>query len=294
MAEPKNTAPKNMAASVRARLQTVSKDRKQPFQLLLTRYVLERLLYRLSLTAHREQFALKGAMLFTTWFADPFRPTRDLDLLGFGSNDAEGMLSVFRDVLAQDVNDGVLFDADALAVTQIREELEYGGLRLTTGAMIDGARIRVVIDIGFGDAIEPGLAEIDMPVLLDLPAPRLRAYRPETVIAEKFQAMVLLGRANSRMKDFYDIWILLRHGTLVAEDVARAIRATFERRRTLIPDTAPDALTDAFAADPMKQAQWMAFARDVAEDPGSLGDVIAAIGPVLMGYAVRARGDDAS
>ena len=193
--------PANMGASVRARLLKLSKDRNQPFQLLLTRYVLERLLYRLSSTTHRDRFVLKGAMLMTTWFDDPFRPTQDLDLLGFGDPDPEAMLAVFQEICAIKANDGVAFDVQALTIDRVRDELEYGGLRIKTNATLDGARIRVLIDIGFGDAIEPGLNDVDMPVLLDLPSPRLRAYPQETVIAEKFQAMVMLGRANSRMKD---------------------------------------------------------------------------------------------
>lgn len=280
---------KNIGASVRARLLALSRERKQPFQQLLTRFVIERLLYRLSLTPHRDRFVLKGATLFTTWFADPLRPTQDLDLLGFGSSDPDAMLAVFREVLVQQAADGVVFDADALEVAQIREQLEYGGLRLRTDATLDRARIRVLIDIGFGDAIEPGLAEIDMPVLLDLPAPRLKVYRPETVIAEKFQAMVLLDRANTRMKDFYDVWVLARSGTIDADGLTRAIQATFARRRTEIPTDPPDALTPAFAADPMKQAQWTAFVRDVAEAPGSLGDVITVLAQFLMPHAAAAR-----
>jgi predicted nucleotidyltransferase component of viral defense system len=182
----------------------MAKERNQPFDLLLTRYALERFLYRLSKSKHRNSFVLKGAMLMTTWFNDPLRPTRDVDLLGFGDFDAEVTLKAFRDICAIQADDAVEFDIKGLAVDRIRDETEYGGLRVKTNAKIDGARVPVVIDIGFGDATEPGLAEVDLPVLLDFPAPHLKAYARETVIAEKFQAIVLLGRANSRMKDFYD------------------------------------------------------------------------------------------
>jgi len=197
---------RNMAASVRARLLSISRERNQPFELLLTRYVLERLLYRLTTTRYRDRFILKGAMLLAARSADPFRPTRDVDLLGFGDPDPQAMLAVFRDVCAVTLDDGVVFDAAALEIDRIREELEYGGLRIKTNAEVGGARVRVVIDVGFGDAVEPAPAEMDLPVLLDLPAPRLRVYPLETVIAEKFQAMVALGLANSRMKDFHDVW----------------------------------------------------------------------------------------
>jgi Nucleotidyl transferase AbiEii toxin, Type IV TA system len=167
---------RNIAASVRARLLKLARERNQPNDLLLTRYVLERLLYRLSTTKHRERFVLKGAMLMTTWFEDPFRPTRDLDLLGFGDTDPQAMIVVFREICAIRADDGVVFDVEGLAIDLIREELEYGGLRIKTNATIDGARVRIVIDIGFGDAIEPGIAELELPVLLDLPSPRLRTY----------------------------------------------------------------------------------------------------------------------
>jgi predicted nucleotidyltransferase component of viral defense system len=191
-------AKRNMGASVRARLLKLAKERGQPFDLLLTRYALERLLYRLSTTKYRERFVLKGAMLMTTWFDKPFRPTRDLDFLGFGKSEPEKVLGIFREICAVAQDDGVRFDADAIKIERNREELEYGGLRLRTQGIIDGARVPIVIDIGFGDAIEPGLDEIDYPVLLDAPVPKLRGYRHETVVAEKFEAIVKLGRANGR------------------------------------------------------------------------------------------------
>lgn len=281
--------PANMGASVRARLLKLSKDRNQPFQLLLTRYVLERLLYRLSSTTHRDRFVLKGAMLMTTWFDDPFRPTQDLDLLSFGDPDPEAMLAVFQEICAIKANDGVAFDVQALTIDRVRDELEYGGLRIKTNATLDGARIRVVIDVGFGDAIEPGLNDVDMPVLLDLPSPRLRAYPQETVIAEKFQAMVMLGRANSRMKDLYDIWVLSRCYEFTGDRLSRAIAATFERRKTPIPIELPDALTQAFADDPTKQQQWISFVDNVAVQPGGLGDAISDLATFLMPHAEAAR-----
>ena len=263
--------PTNIGASVRVRLANLARQRQQPFQVLLTRYVLERWLYRLSTTPHRERFVLKGAMLLTSWFTDPLRPTQDLDLLGFGNSDASKMLEVFREVCAVSADDGVEFDVAGLTIEPIREELEYGGLRLKTNATIDGARIRVIVDIGFGDAVEP--AEIVLPVLLDLPT--LRAYPPETVIAEKFQAMVMLGRANSRMKDFYDIWVLSRSQQIADDRLARAIRATFDRRSTPVPTSPPDCLTQEFATDAAKVQQWSSFVRDVATQPGSLTTVVA-------------------
>jgi predicted nucleotidyltransferase component of viral defense system len=285
MAEPK----RNMGASVRARLLSLAKERHQPNDLLLTRYVLERFLYRLSSTRYRERFVLKGAMLMTTWFDDPFRPTRDLDLLGYGDPEPEAMLAVFREICAVQSDDGVVFDVAGLAVDLIREEHEYGGLRIKTDAAIAGARVRVAIDIAFGDAIEPAAAEIDLPVLLDMPAPRLRAYPRETVIAEKFQAMVALGRANSRMKDLYDIWLLSRSFEFTGDCLARAIATTFARRKTLVPDDPPFALTRAFGEDRAKQQQWKAFVENVGAELPPLADIITDLAAFLIPHAAVAR-----
>lgn len=279
---------KNIGASVRARLLQVSKTSGQTFDLVLTRFALERLLFRLSQSPHADRFVLKGAMLMMSWFDDPHRGTRDLDLLSFGDPSAEPMLATFREILAQEAADGVEFDVDGLRVDRIREEVEYGALRLRTTASIGGARISLTIDIGFGDAVEPGAEELDYPSMLDFPIPRLRGYARETVIAEKFQAMVALGRANSRMKDFYDIWILSRCFTFDDNRLPRAIAATFARRETAIPQDLPDALTSPFAEDAQKQRQWRAFVKDVAHDPGDLGNVIRDLATFLMPQAVSA------
>lgn len=279
---------KNIGASVRARLLQLAKASGQSFDLVLTRFALERLLFRLGQSPHADRFVLKGAMLMMSWFDDPYRGTRDLDLLGFGDPEPESMLATFREILAQEAADGVEFDVDALRVDRIREELEYGGLRLRTAASISGARIGLTIDIGFGDAMEPGAEMLDYPSMLEFPAPHLRAYARETVIAEKFQAMVALGRANSRMKDFYDIWILSKSFDFAHDRLARAIAATFARRQTPVPVDLPDALTPAFASDEQKQHQWIAFVRDVSVNPGKLEDVVVSLAEFLMPHAVRA------
>jgi hypothetical protein len=203
-------------------------------------YVLERLLYRLSQSKHCDRFALKGAILMTAGLDDPHRPTRDLDLLGFGDPDPDAMIAIFREVCAIKADDAAVFDIEGLTVDRIRDEQEYGGLRLRTTATVDGARVRVVIDIGFGDVVVPRVEEMELSVLLDQPAPRLRTYPRESVIAEKFHAMVVLGRANSRMKDFHDIWVLKRTFEFKGDALARAIAATFGRRKTEIPAERPE------------------------------------------------------
>jgi len=269
--------PRNVGASVRQRLLNLAHARGQPMELLLTRYALERLLHRLSLSPHRERFVLKGAMLLATWFDEPHRATRDVDLLGFGDAAEDALLGTFREIMAIEVDDGVVFDLKGLRIEAIREEVEYGGSRLRTTAALAGARIPITVDIGFGDAVEPGVEDIDLPVLLDMPSPHLRAYPPETVIAEKFHAMVALGRANSRMKDYYDVWMLISTVEIEPERLQRAITATFARRSTLLPPTVPEGLSEAFAADPGKQRQWEAFARNLSGPTPGLALIVGAL-----------------
>jgi predicted nucleotidyltransferase component of viral defense system len=278
-----------MGASVRTRLLNLSKQRNESFQLLSTRYVLERLLYRLSTTKYRERFVLKGAMLLATWINTPFRPTRDLDFLAFGDANPDAMLAVFREICAVTLDDGVAFDTGSLTFDRNRDDLEYGGLRIKANATIAGARIRVIVDIGFGDAVEPEISELDFPVLLDQPSPRLPIYPREAVIAEKFHAMAALGRANSRMKDFYDIWELSRAYQFDEDRLAKAIRATFQRRKTEIPAEPPDALTTAFAQDDAKRQQWNSFVQGIEAEAPDLATVIADLSAFLMPCARTAR-----
>ncbi|HQT89668.1 MAG TPA: nucleotidyl transferase AbiEii/AbiGii toxin family protein [Acidiphilium sp.] len=279
--------PRNIGASVRARLLDRARAERSDFQILLTRYALERLLYRLSVSPHRDRFILKGAMLFVTWVADPFRPTRDLDLLGHGDNDAEAIAETFRAICAQAVaDDGVTFDVAALTAAPTREEVEYGGVRVRTTATIAGARISIQVDIGFGDAITPAAIEIDYPALLDAPAPHLRAYPVETVVAEKFEALVTLGVANSRLKDFYDLWVISRTFELRQAALVAAVQRTFEQRGTALPSEIPVGLTDEFAE--AWAAQWRAFlGRDrMAAAPDAFAATIADLRVFLMPLVV--------
>ena len=263
---------KNVGASVRARLTHAARERKENVQLALTRFAIERLLYRLSLSPHKDQFVLKGAMLFSLWTPTPYRATGDLDLLGYGDASPERIAANFREVCGIDVeDDGVVFKPETLQAEPARTEDEYSGVRITITAEIAGARLPIQIDIGFGDAVTPAVLEIDYPSLLDMPAPRLRAYPPETVVAEKFQALVALGILNSRMKDFFDLWAISETFAFDGSILADAIAATFDRRHTTIPVETPVALTPAFAEDAAKRAQWQGFLRRTALSiaPGS-------------------------
>lgn len=250
----------NLAASVRARLLNRAKAENTDFGLMLTRFALERLLYRLSISRYRDQFLLKGALLFDLWFDEPHRPTRDADFLGYGSADPESLANIFREISAIKVEDGIVFDPGSLEAREIRKEANYAGVRITLVGTLDGARCPVQADIGFGDAVTPAPEETTYPVLLnDLPTPRLRAYPRYTVVAEKLEAITSLGMANSRMKDFFDLWVLTRHSDLHTEILRRAVTATFERRGTPLPTSETVGLSDEFAADETKRTQWRAF-----------------------------------
>lgn len=253
----------NVAASVRQRLLNHAHAQGQPFDLVLTRYALERLLYRLSRSPHRDEFVLKGAMLFQAWTEVPNRPTRDLDLLGRGDESTEHLASVFRELCTQvvDEEDGLAFDVESVRGAEIRGHQEYGGVRLTFTARLAGARIPLQIDIGFGDVVTAGPVEIEFPTLLDLPAPVLAAYSRESVVSEKYQAVVELGIANTRLKDFFDLYVLSDRFAFDGSTLTDAIRATFGRRGTALPDGIPTGLSNDFAQDRAKQTQWSAFVR---------------------------------
>jgi len=261
---------KNLEASVHQRLLNMSRERKEDFNLILTRYAVERFLYRLSCSKHTDSFVLKGAMLMAIWIGQLHRPTRDLDLLGFGDSEAETLKTVFGEICLVEVEkDGLEYEANSVEIEEIRENQEYPGQRVKVSAKLGNARIRIQIDVGFGDAVTPKAKSINYPVLLDYPAPRIRAYNKETQIAEKLQSMVFLGMANSRMKDFYDIFALSKTFSFDGNKLVKAIKATFERRGTQIPEDIPLALSDEFANSVDKNNQWKAFInRNSLEDFG--------------------------
>lgn len=267
---------KNLPASVRQRLLNLSKERREPFDLILVRYGIERLLYRLSISRHAGTFLLKGAMLFAIWADGTHRPTRDVDLLGFGPTDNEELKAIFVELCGlETAPDGLTFLADSVAVTSIREEAAYPGTRITLEGRLENVRITLQVDIGFGDIVTPRPDEIDFPALLDFPAPHLRAYPIYTVVAEKLEASVRLGEANTRMKDFFDLWFLSRGFTFEGEILREAIARTFARRELSLPVALPAALSAEFAT--LKAATWSVFLRRNALAPLDLTVAIEAI-----------------
>jgi hypothetical protein len=251
---------RNLAASVRQRLLNLADERGEPFQRVLMQYGLERLLYRISRSAHRDRFVLKGALLFSIWSDTPHRPTVDIDLMSAAPAETAELADAFKAILATPVeSDGLEFFPDSVRAEEIRETHAYAGVRIRVLAKLEAAHIDLQVDIGFADAITPGPEQLDYPVLLEFASPRLKAYPRETVVAEKFEAAVSLGMQNSRMKDFYDLWAMARQFEFGGEVLARAIRNTFDRRKTALPFAAPVAIVDAFRADSAKQKQWTSF-----------------------------------
>lgn len=284
--------PTNMATSVKDRLLNIARKEGRAFDVLLVRFALERLLYRLSVSAHRDRFVLKGGMLVTIWVADDNRVTRDADFLGHGDSDPDHLVTDFQEIMAIEGDDGLAFDINALAATIIREEMEYGGVRLKTAAYLEKTRIPVTIDIGFGDAMADAAQCIDYPSLLDLPVPHIRSYPPATVIAEKFQVMVALGVLNGRMKDYYDLWAIPRAVDISDNDLDAAIRATFERRRTPVPHECPPGLSAEMVGDEGKQRQWRAYAASLELDNVSLQSIIAAVWDLVGPSCARIIAND--
>ncbi len=280
-----------VAASIHARLLNRAKMQGEDFNLLLARYATERFLYRLSLLPAREVYWLKGAMLFDLWFNVAHRPTRDADFLGFGAIDTEALTTTLREICAVAADDGLMFDPGSIRIEEIREDARYGGLRARLIGRLGKARCTVQIDVGYGDAVTPGPEEAELPTLLpDQPPPRLRVYPRASVVAEKLEAIVQLGMANSRMKDYFDLRALAREGALHAGDLAPAIAATFKRRGTSIPDAVPFGLTDEFAHDSVKRAQWNAFLRKNGLNAPGLEQVVADVRRFVAVPLESARG----
>lgn len=274
---------RNISASVRDRLLARARAQKLDYNLLLTRYALERMLYRLSISKQRDQFLLKGALLFDLWFDVPHRPTHDADFLGFGSAEIPHIEEIFRDICRIEVEDGIAFQPDTVKATEIRKEANYAGVRVTLLGMLNSARCPVQIDIGFGDAVVPGPDEVRYPVILgEMPAPHLHVYPRYTVVAEKLEALTSLGMLNIRMKDYFDLWILAKHSDFDGQILSRAVAATFDRRRTAVPNGVPIGLSDEFISDAQKDKQWQAFLRKNALDPMPLATVVADLHDFLM------------
>lgn len=245
------------AESIRQRLRNRARSKGEDAQYMLERYALERLLFRLGQSPHRARFVLKGAALFALWGGPAYRPTRDLDFTCYGDYDTEAVCADFRALCAiPDSVTALVFDPTSVVASPIRDESEYGGLRLNLNASLGKSLVNLQVDIGFGNRIEPAPRDEVYPTLLNDPAPRIRAYPHEAVVAEKLHALSVLGFRNSRMKDFYDLYVLSEHFPFQGQLLTRAVAATFERRRTPFSTALPVGLTAAFYADAERGARW--------------------------------------
>lgn len=282
---------RNVAASVRDRLKQIADKTGEDFNLLLTRYAIERLLFRLSESKHKKRFVLKGAMLFALWNETPHRVTRDLDLLGFGESSIEELKTVFAEICAQAVaDDGIIFDPATVTAEPIRAQELYVGVRVDVQGKIGNARTPIQIDVGFGDATAVDPLEVEFPTLLDMPAPKVRAYRMETSLAEKYSATVALGMANTRMKDYFDFWFLGNHFDFDGQELADSIHSTLKRRGNDLTTEAPIGLTKIFASDSSRQAIWKSFwKKSVRRDPAlSLEEVVSFASSFIVPPAIAA------
>ncbi|PXF60077.1 MAG: nucleotidyl transferase AbiEii/AbiGii toxin family protein [Deltaproteobacteria bacterium] len=280
------TSPKNMSASVRQRLLNRARSDHRPFNELLQYYAMERFLYRLSQSVHVDRFILKGALMLRVWRSPELRPTMDIDMLGRTSNEEADIVAQIQEILTVDVEtDGLAFDPDSIQAERITEDADYEGIRIRFLGTLGSAKINMQIDIGFGDVVYPEPEESDLPTMLNSPAPRLLCYSRESSIAEKLEAMVKLGVLNSRMKDFYDIWLLSRQFDFDGAKLAEAIRLTFERRGTEL-HAEIDAFTEPFIE--AKQTQWVAFRKRLGQNhvPVSFREIAASVDSFLSPIVV--------
>jgi predicted nucleotidyltransferase component of viral defense system len=286
----------DVTASVHQRLLNRAREEGRPFNELLQYFALERFLYRLSHSPYRDVFVLKGALMLTVWRVPLPRPTRDIDLLGRTDSAVANVVSIIQEICEQSApDDGLDFAADAVVGERIIEAAEYGGVRVRFDAYLGNARVPMQIDVGFGDSVVPDPTLIRLPAMLEFPSPELHGYSRESAIAEKVHTMVRLGEINSRMKDFFDVWLLATRGSFDGEVLADAVQATFRQRATSIPGS-PVALSDEFGRNPDRQVQWAAFLRryrlsDLADVPPTLSEAVQVIAAFLHPVLQAATND---
>lgn len=257
---------KNLDASIYSRLKNVAREKKRPFQEVLKYYAMERFLYRLSVSPYQQSFYLKGGLMLMVWNPMSHRATVDIDLLAKTSNSVANLQKIITNICGIEVmSDGMQFDSSTLRLSEAQLQAEYHGISAAFTARLFTARLPMQIDFGFSDTILPQPASVKYPTLLDLPAPELKGYTPQTSIAEKFESIIRLGFANTRMKDFYDIWLLMQQFTFDQEELKQIINQVLKNRGTFI-EAYPTAFLEGFYNHPIKQDKWNAFLRDISHD----------------------------
>ena len=265
------------ADSIKARLRNVALRNDKPYEYVLTHYFIERVLYRISVSPYSHNFVLKGGLLLQAILEEKARATRDIDLLAQRvSNQEDDLLAMFREICSIKSDDGVVFELDSLEASPIAQGAAYQGISLTINAFLDRTKGRVHMDVGFGDVVTPNPMYMTYRALLDTTEIQLQAYSLESVISEKFQAMVDLAFANSRMKDFFDVAMLASTNNLDGDVLHQAIKSTFNRRETQMP-AAPAIFTDRFGQDPDKQRQWSAFIQRTKITQSSFSETLSLI-----------------
>jgi hypothetical protein len=286
-----NKPKSNLPASIHQRLLNIAKKENRPLNELLQYYAIERFLFRLGSLPLRENFILKGAQMLKAWTQHTLtRPTMDIDLLGRVNNEPENLEEIVCQCCLVEIEDGVVFDPQTISSERIKKDAKYQGVRIFVKGLLGKIRLSIQIDFGFGDRVFPAPIEISLPQLLDMGSPQLLGYPPETTIAEKFQAMIALDLENTRYKDFYDIWFLSRNLRFSGESLQKAIKATFDERKTNLSAQIPNALTANFTDDPTKQMQWKAFLRknrldskiELSEVAGSIEDFLMPVVQALV------------
>jgi predicted nucleotidyltransferase component of viral defense system len=268
--------PRDIAASVSARLSNYAREQNHTYQEILQYYAIERFLYRLAQSKYCDAFVLKGGVAFFAWRFPLRRTTRDIDLHGRRPETIEQLEDIVREICEQAVHpDGMLFDAKSVTGENIQDHAEYQGIRVRFTGFLGTARVPMQLDIGFSDVLVPAAISVDYPTILDMPAPSLSAYSWETLIAEKFQAMVFLGSINSRMKDFYDVWLLTYEATIDGQVLQQAMRTTFKNRSTQFPDGFSVQFSQSFTEE--KQRQWDAFVSRENLESDEIGDFVQVI-----------------
>ncbi len=287
--------PRNVAASLRERLLQLARKRGEDFQLVLTDFATERFLYRLGTSEYADRFVLKGAMLLRVWSDVRYRATWDVDLMGHRIASPDAIVSALLEVCAMPSDDGLTFDPETAVVEDIRDEEEYVGVRVKVVWSLAGAKIPMQIDVAIGDVVVPSPKVETYPTLLGHPPPRILAYPRETVVAEKLEAILSFGPTNTRMKDFYDLRLLASHSDFDGATLSAAIRATFERRGTRVPESEPPEFSDAYLAAPERRALWRSFWRRnrPSEPPESVEELGAMLrsflGPVVNALATGSQ-----
>lgn len=269
-----NKVKKNLDESIYSRLKNVARQRKRPVQEVFKYYAMERFLYRLSISSHQRAFYLKGGLMLIVWDPMSHRATVDIDLLAKTLNSIENLQKIINEVCAVEVvPDGVKFDLDTLKLSKSQLGAEYHGISASFSAQLFTAKLPMRIDFGFSDTILPQPAVVKYPTLLNLPAPELMGYTPQTSIAEKFESIIRLGLANTRMKDFYDIWLLIHQFDFDHKELNEIIRRVIKNRGTFV-ESPPVAFLESFYNNPIKKDKWNSFLRGISHESISLEKVI--------------------